>query len=299
MRNNKLICYSIGILVLWFSFSLLLYLRDYNSFKEKLNVHYLQCIETNSDKCDDYKSLLDNYSLPATPELYNNIISYGPYMDCLSIITIIFVAIPCIYNFYLEVKDDSFRIKILKEGYYKYIKRHYLNSLKSLIILPLFFLITFFITCIVTNFNFYDYNTLSETINTSKMYLTSRWKEYYITILFAIFTHGWFYINLTYIAFYKIKNFLYNMIMTFFMYIVSQVIIIYLLQIILSRLFGVRNPSVIYSLEDPIIMKFGIDVKEFKYIIISSVFYIIISFIIFYLLYRKKERFVKFNEKKN
>lgn len=293
--NDKLYVISLIILIFWFVFDINTFISSYNKNKEYMRNDYEICISSNNDEdCKGYKEALDNYKLPSTPALYNYIISLSSSsIYYLSITAVLFVSIPCIFKFYSDVRYKFFKFELSRKSYSSFMFEHYKESLKSILILPLFLIITFLITCFITNF---DFNQSANSFFTSKDYISVRWKEYFITMIIVVLFHSQFYINLAYITFYKAKHFVVNILLTYLCYIFSQVVVVFSLQFFLSRVLMIDNSSLIFSLEDPLIMRFGMDVPKFEYMIITSLFYAMFSFVLVYLLYRKKERFVMANE---
>lgn len=295
IKNNSLILISITILVLWYLFSLSNFLVNFNASKENEYKYYenkCNLDNTISEKCDNLEKIKD-YDVPPAPLLYSYII--GASMDSimyLPIITVLFVSIPAIYNFYRETKSGFYKNKLTREKYFNFFYGHYKKSLKCLLILPIFLLITFFITCIISKFRFQDI-TFSNFF-TTKEYAKSLWIPYFLTILFNILYHSLFYINTAYIAFYKAKNFAINIVLTYLFYLLSQIVIVRLIGMFFGRVLKMGEFAM--SMEDPIIWGFGADVPHFEYMIISSILYAFISTLIVFLFYRKKERFVIANE---
>ncbi|MBE6150528.1 MAG: hypothetical protein E7162_01750 [Firmicutes bacterium] len=296
IKNNKLYFISLLILIGWFLVALNISLSDFNKNKQFIQEQYNDCLTKGTyDVCKNLKIQLDEYKIAPAPVLYNYVISLSENsMEYLGITAVIFVSIPAIYSFYVDVKSGIFISKLSRKKYKDFILDHYKNSLKALLILPLFLIITFFLVCCISGFRFEVGNDILS--NSSLDYVKTRWIPYYSTMLFVLIAHSQFYINLAYISFYKVKNFIVNILLTYLLYIFSQTIVVFSLEFILSRVLNITNNDFILSFEDPIIMKFGADISNFSFMIINSIIYVIISSMLVYLFYRKKERFVMNNE---
>lgn len=300
-KNNIYIIISVLILVCWYSVSLKSFLNNLETNKSLGNKFYEECLNSKSDEeCDIYKPIDEEYEVPPAPLLYTYIISNGDYnIRSLSIVLVLFVAIPSIVYFYRNTKSGMFKNELTRDKYCNYFMKNYKKSLKCLLILPLFLIISFFITCIVSNFRFQYLPGAIETEGsfwTNQSYARSEWIKYFFTMFWVIIFHSYFYINLAYITFYKCKSFVINVLITYISYIFSQVVIVYAIQFFLSNILMIHNSDLIISLEDPLIMTFGGEVKNYAYILLSSAIYMAISATIVYFLYRKKERFVIANE---
>lgn len=293
LNINKLCFISISILIIWFLISTFEYISQFNRNIKYAKIELEKCEKLNND-CTNIKNEITSYNLPPTPILYNEIIYNGSFsIDYLCILNVLFVAIPAVYNFYIQTKSKIYKSELQRKKYKKFIFDNYKESLKAAFILPIFLIITFLITAFITGFNFNVQN-----IHLNHMeYTTIYYKEYYLTMLLVTFMHSIFYINLAYITFYKSKIFSINITLTYLFYLFSQIVIVSIIQYFLSRIIKFKNAAFIFAFEDPLIMRFGTDVKIFRYMIYTSFIYIFVSGIIMYLLYKNKERYVIQNDK--
>lgn len=302
IRSNLLIIISLSILICWFLFSISNFVNVFYKQKETISILYKECQEEKIQRdCQELKKELDSYVIPPAPLLFVYILASGDIalgsIEYLQITAIIFVFVPAIYPFYKEVKSGIFKSKLSRIEYKKYFKNIYLKSMKAAVILPLFLIISFLITSIVSNFKFqYLPGELEYTgeFFSTREYARSLWIPYLSTMLFAVFAHSIYYINTAYLMFYKAKNFILNSLATYLFYIVTQTVLISSIGMILSRVFKMGEFAI--TLSDPEIWLFGTDVSRFEYMIYSSLIYILLSTFIVFLVYRKKERFVMVNE---
>ena len=169
--------------------------------------------------------------------------------------------------------------------------------MKSILILPLFIIICFFITCIVSNFKFQYLPGEIEYEGffwTQREYARSLWLPYLSLMIFSVLCHSIYYINTAYLMFYKAKNFIVNSVATYLFYLITQITIINFLSMILSRVFKLSELAI--ALSDPEIWVFGSEISNFEWMIVSSIFYVLISTLFVAILYCKKERFVMIND---
>lgn len=300
-KTNLLIILSLLTLIIYFLYSLGCFLNTHYREREFLFNSYNTCISESKDKssCVKIKKELDGLKIPPAPLLYSYILASGiTNMEYLTVTMILFVAVPSIYEFYCDTKSGVYKVKLTRKQYRNFILDHYKNSLKAILILPAFFLITFFITCLVAKFKFqYSPGELeygAVTFWSSQEYARSLWIPYYLTMFFAIITHSIYYINITYMMFFKVKNFFVNIIATYLNYLITQTVLLSIVATLLGKLF--KAGEFFITLFDLEIWQFGSDVSHFEYMIISSTLYVIVSTLFVYILYHSEERYVIANE---
>lgn len=302
-KKNWPIIISITILVLWFTFNLVHFLQNYYKEKELTNNLYEECVKTNFEReiCSDIEEYKESFNIPPAPLLYVYIISgtitETGSMYYLPVIAILFVIIPAMKDFYLDIKSGNYKNKLLREKYTTFLKKHYLKSMKSSLILPIFLIITFFITCIVSGFKFRYLPgeiELYDEFYTTKSYARELWIPYFLTFGFCLLAHSIYYINLAYSVFIKTKNYILSIVLTFIIYLLTQLVIVSLISRVVGKYLKLSELSI--ALSDTEIWCFGSEINNFGYMIITSIIYIIISYIIYRILFNKKERFVILNE---
>lgn len=305
VKENLFIVIPILILVVWYLSSVGQFLNERNTSKEWLINQREECLKNKKEgllcerlKDDIYfeKIIKEETSIPPAPLLFIYSLVGGAYStEYITITAILFVAVPAIYSFYKDVKNGNYKNKLTREKYKTFIKGHYKNSLKCLLILPLFVLISFFITWIISDFRIeYLSSDFNQDFYSKQGYARWLWWPYFATILYALICHSIYYINTAYIMFYKVKNFAINIVATYLCYIVTQTVFVLSICMFLGRVLGLGEFAI--TLQDPEIWLFGKDVSHFEYMILSSMLYVIFSSLAVFLLYRKKERFIIVNE---
>ena len=298
IKNNWMMIIPLLILIIWYAFALGKFVNWFYDGKQIASELYTECqknSKSNSDICSESKEYLDGFEMPPAPLLYTYIIS-GDSMENFNIVVIMFVAIPAIYPFYRDIKGGMYKNKLTREKYMTFFKKHYKNSMKYLIILPLFLIMTFLITCIISKFKLqYQASEIELFGNfwSSRPYGRSLWIPYFLTMLYATITHSIYYINTAYLMFYKVKNFIVNIVATYLCYLISQIIIMKFLAQLAGKY--LKNSDLYFSLLDPELWTFGMNVNNYEQMVIASLFYMLSSTVIVIFLYFNKERFVIIN----
>ena len=302
IKNNFLIIISLLILIVIFLIGLANFMKSFNNNKKFISDSYNECILNNGiEDCQELEQELNSYKVPPAPLLFIYIIASGDPnlgpIQYLQLLSILFVFIPGIYYFYVDVKSGIYKFKFTRENSFSFFRKHYLSSMKSILILPLFIIICFFITCIVSNFKFQYLPGEIEYEGffwTQKEYARSLWLPYLSLMIFSVLCHSIYYINTAYLMFYKTKNFIVNSVATYLSYLITQITIINFLSMILSRVLKLSELAI--ALSDPEIWVFGSEISNFEWMIVSSIFYVLISTLFVAILYYKKERFVMIND---
>lgn len=305
LKENLFIIIPILILLVWYLSSVGKFLNEKNIAKEWLINYREECSEgiQESKLCEKLMdqeyfklSLEEEASIPPAPLLFIYSLVGGAYStEYITITAILFVAIPAIYSFYKDIKGGNYKNKLTREDYKTFLKKHYKKSLKCLLILPIFVIVAFFITWIISGFRIsYSFSDLNQGFFSKKGYLRWLWWPYFSVMLYALVCHSIYYINTAYIMFYKVKNFAINIVATYLCYIVTQTVFVLSICMFFGRVLNLGEFAI--TLQDPEIWQFGKDVPHFEYMVISSMLYAVLSSVIVFLLYRKKERFIIANE---
>lgn len=301
LKNNWLIIVSIICLLAWYLQGLHSFLQSYYQEVELNQKIYDECQLTNADSygCETIEEDIERTKIPPAPLLFSYIIaSPSSSIGYISILAIFFVAVPAIWYFYQDTKNGMYKNKLLRESYKSYFFKHYKKSLKCLLILPIFIVLAFLITCFVSNFKFqYAPGELEyggSFFWSSREYARSLWVPYLLTMISSVALHSIYYINTAYLVFYKAKNFILNTIGVYLAYLVTQIVFVALVGMFVGRVLKLGELAITF--EDPAIWTFGGEVNHFEYMFISSLVYVVISTILVFLVYRKKERYVIQNE---
>lgn len=302
IKNNILIIISILILILWFLFGINTFMKHYNTSKATTEVQYEKCKQglIESTSCISIEEDMKSTKIPPAPLLFIYILVGGETsIEMLEITAILFVALPSIWNFYQDTRSGMFKNKLTRQEYKKYMYNHYKKSLKCILIIPIFMIVTFFIVCCISKFKFQyqpgELELWGNTFWSSREYARSQWIEYFSIMILSLMLHSIYYINTAYLVFYKSKNFIINTIGVYLCYLFTQTSIVTLLE----RIFGkyLKLGEFAISLSEPEVWVFGSEITHYEYILYSSIIYAIISSLIVYFIYYKKERYVMLNER--
>lgn len=306
LKNNWFILLSILLLITWFLFGLFKFLDQYYEEVRLTNQYYSECekIDFQKDICKDIKTNKEGLRIPPAPLLFIYILTGSSSLDStfslyyLPIFAILFVIIPSMLKFYIDIHSGNYKNKLLRQNYFSFLKTHYKQSLKSAWILPIFFLVSFLIICFVSHFNFQylpgEMELGGSIFYSSGEYVRSLWLPYFLVILFCLFTHSIYYINMAYIMFFKAKNFLIGILKTFLSYLITQTLFVSLFQYIIGKLLKCKELAL--AISDPEIWIFGAEITHFEYMFYIAIIYVIISFFLFIIVYHKKEKLVISNE---
>lgn len=300
IKNNWIVIVPIALLLVWFLYGLQSFLQQYYQEVELNQKIYDECKLTNADGygCETIEEDIERTKIPPAPLLFSYLIAGSEELYYLSILAILFVAVPAIWGFYQDTKNGMYKNKLLRESYKSYFLKHYKKSLKCLLILPVFIVLAFLITCVVSNFEFqYAPGELEyggSFFWSSREYARSLWIPYLFTMIASVTLHSIYYINTAYLVFYKAKNFILNTVGVYLAYLLTQVVLVSLVGMFFGRVLKMGEFAITF--EDPIIWIFGSDVDHFEYMFISSLVYVVISTLLVFLVYRKKERHVIQNE---
>ena len=155
IKSNILIIISILLLIIWFLFGLNDFMKLYNSEKKTVESVYEKCQsgQLEQDHCINIEKNMESMKIPPAPLLFIYILVGGrTAVESVTITAIMFVSIPAIWYFYKDTKNGIFKYKLTRQKYKEYFLSHYKKSLKCILIIPIFMLIAFFITCCVSKF---------------------------------------------------------------------------------------------------------------------------------------------------
>ncbi len=295
-KNNYLIIISIILLVGWFSSAVYSQWKVYDNNAKSYHKHYyLPCKEgtfRHPKSCPEILKTPYGDGLPDSLTFYGSL--YTDQFILIQLLGIFFIIVPSVWFFHKQTKSGMFKNNLTREKYSSFFKRNYFKSLKTIIIFPVFVIVSFFIVCCVTGFNF----NYQQTVNDYGPYLTS---EYYrslfipflITFIVCLVLHSIYYVNTAYMAAYKSKNYIITIVYTFLIYLFTQIMISTVIGYICSKFLKMGN--IINAFTDTTIWTYG-EVERLSDMIIISIVYVLISSAIVFFLYRKKERFVIANE---
>lgn len=257
IKKNKVIIISILIMLIWGLYEII------NCYKEGVI-------------CDDpiitYFHLTNNLSL-----FYFQLLAP------------LFVFIPAIWDFHNELSSGYIKNCLTRMNYKKYIKKHYLNALTKSLILPLFVILLFLSSCILTNgFSFGSGGELYNTILSMPDYkFISNVGLFLLTYIINITLHSILYVNIGLLYCKKYSNILVNIILSYLSFIILAIIMeVFIGNLLLSVALNIKNVTDSLNLFNIWVYSNTISLS---FTIIYSFCLVLISTIIVYLIYKNKE----------
>ena len=193
-KKNKVLCLLLLIIILWVVVTCIIYKIDF--------IHLQEVAAKNIEKCnakfsDDLCSQLSVPKIPDTISIFFFFFFYYPiriFAYFVYPIFIIIAVVSCIYN---KIKTAYIRNTLTRMSYKNYISKIYLQSLKSLIILPFFIIVLFICSYILSNGNLII--PMEETAIIEQQYLNNFF-QFSLVFIINIFLINWFVVNIAYIA---------------------------------------------------------------------------------------------------
>lgn len=288
-RKHKLLIISVLFLLICITYVLIKYKIDYNSSLKE----YERVLEYLAENPEKSQVLKNNNLFPKKPIMYD---AYTLFMHIVTDKLLILIwFIPFIimlngmYDFHSKLKSGFFKDECMRRGYKKNLIINFLSSWKSVVIIPIYIVLTFIGCYIVTGnldinrtLNFYGYSLIDY------KYISMLPQFYGIYLLNLIFI-GIFFINIALIICKKNNNLFIALIQSYLIYIIIDIILSILCVNILLKLF----PSLVGS-----DLPLSLDINSFwVYDSVISLWFMIcfafllcvISTIVLYIKYRNKE----------
>lgn len=215
------------------------------------------------------------------------------YMQLLAPLFIIIITLSRVHD---EINSGMFRYYLTRMKYKDYIKKIFKSSLKPALLFPCLLILIVLISGVITKFNF------KVDPEVTKIAVYDSWK-YHNFILYGLilcivqYLMGIFYGNLGLLFCKKNKNKLISIFLgyiTFFVIDIIFYVVIYAL--IINKIFGYHTWMKYFNL----LGYFSFDGNtNFVFVIIISLLLVILSYLILFIFYRKKEGMILANEKEN
>lgn len=309
-KKNKyfIITYILVILIILFSFYQ--YYDEYFSYSKTYYEIKENCYEKHdltAEKCQLFKDeeQLESYIEINDPQkaykeldtikLTSSIVRHTSFsvLQFLSPLLIIFVVIGSIHN---EFSTGFYKNVLQRTKYKDYIKEKYKVVIKAALIFPIALLIVFLLSCFITKFNF---NVAEETKNIA---IYNEWKYnnflvYGFSIIIIQFFISLLYGNIALFGIKRNKNMIVSIILSYVMFfVVHMFIYLVIYAIIINSILGFKNLTDYFNITGYWHFDNG---PHFLYVIPLSIIFFIISKIILFLNYRKKEEVIIQNEFKD
>lgn len=312
MLNVKLFIkkYKFNILIFLFIEAILLngtYEYYHNYFNKNNLDFYDHLVECNKDNTlefcsefegEDTEKLLDNVinvrerleKLDAITLASASVEEPSKFINILSYLFCIFIAIMVTYLNYGELKTSVIKFYLLREDYKSYIWKKIKEIFMSALVMPLAMIFLFLVCCVITKFNFIPHNDIKELA----LYFDFKYNHFLLygsLLLLYQFLLGCIYGLITLNCNFKNKSGIMSVIMSF-LYCNIIIIVDYILA---NKLFYKISNGYIYNFAN--FTNFFDDTKYIPLFINVFVVLGIVSFII-YRKFRTKESVVICNEEK-
>lgn len=254
--------------------------NDYNNINES---------DSKLSSCANYYKLLNREKADTYYIFFATFDEAPPIFPFFSIL---FVIIPAIYAFHIKVKKGNIKNILCREKYSKFLRKEYINSLLSSLIIPLS-LMLLFILCYKFSGHF-DINKtkdlVGEIVYTYNNYLNP---NYYMIMFFVnLLLQSIFFINIVYIVDYKSEKILLTYIKSYLIFLGLQILGEVLRKLIVL-INGTEGHHYVYLTN---YWTYG-DIDKFMLIpLIINLLLISITFYILYRIYSNKEKVLINNE---
>lgn len=288
IRKNKVLCLSLLIIFLWVVIVCIMYKIDFLQLQEASARSIENCKnELSSDFCSKFS--IPN--IPDTISIFFQLIVDYPLRIFVYFLYPIFIIVSVVSSIHNEIKTGHVRNVLTRMTYKNYISKIYLKSLRCLIILPLFLLVLFIGSYILSGGNLAV--PTEETAIITQQYLNN-FVQFILVYVVNIFLLNWFVVNLAYIA--TIKS---NHAITA---IIGAYIGFWAIWIVLEAIigFGIQNVfNIEYLTNSLTLANFWIYdyVISLQFMVLYALFLVILTGIIAYLVSKNKERVVLNAEK--
>lgn len=246
-KNNKILIIVVAILLGWG----LLAANDYRNWWNQTveaNEYYMEKCETEYLNDPQYKQycseLAANYPLKKSDTISIFFDILGNYsLRFIQIVAPLFIVTVAIWNFHKQLKTGFIKNIMTRMEYKKYIKSNIVRSWGYALILPVFLIIMFFISYLLSGH--FDVRYTIEN-NPGYLFIDSKYidvfPQFVFTYLLTLILHSIFWINLGYILSKKSRNIIVMLLSFFLTYIVifmaSEILIG---GFILSNIFNIRT----------------------------------------------------------
>jgi hypothetical protein len=222
IKKNYVLLSVLSILVVWGCISANQYKQWYDSNQK----FYQQALEICQHEERAYCKYIGE-KLPEAPDtisVYFDITANSSLRN-LQLFAPILIIIVAIWSFHKELRSGYYKNVLTRKSYKEYFKDHYINSLKSVMILPVFIIFVFIMSYFLSgNFNF------EESMKNYPGYLFIDDKYLKILPWFSfvyvlnIILHSMFWINLGYIAMKKSNHIFVTLLSSFLLYMMIFII---------------------------------------------------------------------------
>ena len=288
LKKNKILCLLLLIIFLWIIVTCVMYKIDFSDLQKASASNIERCKEEASSEFCSQFSVPD---MPDTFSIFFQLIVDYPLRIFAYFIYPIFIIISVVSLVYNEVKTGYVRNMLTRMTYKNYISKIYLNSLKSLIVLPFFLLVLFISSYILSGGNFII--PTEETAIVEQQYLNN-FLQFSLIYIINIFFLNWFVINLAYIATLKSNHAISAIIGAYMGFWIIWIVLEAIIGFGIQKIFSIR-----YLTNSLSFASFWIydHVISLPFMLIYALCLVALSGIVVYFVSRNKERVVLNAEK--
>ena len=261
------------------------YIDEDEKYQIMYNSYYEECLINDTDQCAQYsipfktRDTVSTFDRIVTSSMMRNIQIFMPLI-------LMAIALP---NFYNKFKYGYLKNSLVRDTYRKTLIKMYFDSIKFIMILPIFFLILFIISYILSrNFDYSSFHQIYQMIGAGEEN-SVHYIRFIISYMLTFALHGIFWINLAIFNVRGKTNILISIVISY----IEYSMIFSVGEIILVPLF--RNTSFYYYFSLSMIWSYY-GVTRIG-MIIEGIILAFISTLIVYLHYRNQEKVLEEIEK--
>lgn len=294
MRSNFKIN---AALIISFAILMGVLLFNYVSYKEILNDRIIKteqirndCLSDdnmNSDKKKFCESVLENDNKNGDfYTAFTEILIFG--FRNFAILLFLFIVIPSLIYTSRYLKSKVIVNELTRTDYKKILKKYFLSSYKSVIILPIIIIIAFVLCYSLFDSFDYSYSIANSTIAWSEQTIKNPIIFMLLYLLNSI-VHSFLYINISLCIVRKHHNFLVSAILSFLTFIGIEAVLELLFNAIICTLILKTEVGIIFNIMN--ILAFNDLLGIFSPLIVPTIL-LVLSFIILFVMYKDKEKLI-------
>lgn len=292
LHEEKLLLLIVSVFLIIFIMVNLFLQKYHNRYIFMHNESYSICNEAeslNDLKCKNIKSKSDpliRYYQLINDTSFSSIVYFGPLL----------VIIPCAIIIHRNMKNGYMKNVLTRTSYSSYIKSVMKKTIKFSVILPVFIMIMLLISGILCrNFSYGTHKEMFGYFTSPSIEFYGRIPQFLLIYIFNMLLFSIFYMNLTYICAKKSSNVFVTIIYTYLCYFVIDIIgEVFVGGLLFAQVLNYKGISDYLNLLN---VWAYFDIHNLLYLCIYPISLVLVSSIIVYFLYKKRERILILNEK--
>lgn len=296
---STLIFIGLIIFEIWCAFD---FYTLYKDNKKAYNNLIVECEKGQIDISKEACESIIQKGEPVVPDTISFffIVIMNTGLDKIQLIAPMLIIIMSSYTFYRKYKTNFYKNELIRTSYKKYLKKAYLNALKSIWLFPVS-LVILFIVCFLLSGHFDLDKTLSYWAEGSIPINISHIRNFipfiFIYIL-NIVLNSWFYVNLSLIPIKKNFNLIVSVLSSYILFLFCDIFLEVIVGVIIfEKYLQIHQASNIFNLFNYWVYDGINKISSLTIFTIYNLVIVIISFVILYIIYRNKEDVVIESEK--